>query len=47
MPFWHALILGIVDGLTEFLPVSGTGHLTVTEKLLGYQIDAPDVTQAP
>ncbi|MDQ2849017.1 MAG: undecaprenyl-diphosphate phosphatase [Actinomycetota bacterium] len=44
MPFWHALIFGIVEGLTEFLPVSSTGHLTVTEKLLGYQIDLPAVT---
>lgn len=44
MPLWHALIFGIVEGLTEFLPVSSTGHLTVTEKLLGYQIDLPAVT---
>ena len=44
MPFWHALIFGIVEGITEFLPVSSTGHLTVTEKLLGYPIDRADVT---
>jgi len=40
----EAVILGAVEGLTEFLPVSSTGHLTILEKLFGYSIDDPDIT---
>jgi undecaprenyl-diphosphatase len=44
LSYLDALILGIVEGLTEFLPVSSTGHLTITEKLMGIPIDDKGVT---
>lgn len=36
-----ALIVGIVEGLTEFLPVSSTAHIIITHKLLGIPLDDP------
>lgn len=35
MEIWQALVLGIVQGLGEFLPISSSGHLLLVEKLLG------------
>jgi undecaprenyl-diphosphatase len=35
LALWEAIILGLVQGLTEFLPVSSSAHLVITEKLLG------------
>lgn len=44
MSIIEAILLGFIEGLTEFLPISSTGHLTITENLLGYKIDDPDIT---
>lgn len=40
----QAVILGVVEGVTEFLPVSSTGHLTIVEKLMGLKVDDEGVT---
>jgi len=44
LSYVQAVILGIVEGLTEFLPISSTGHLTITEQLLGLPVDDPAIT---
>ena len=44
LEWWESVLLGIVEGVTEFLPISSTGHLTVVEKLMGLPIDDPSVT---
>ncbi|WP_416969581.1 undecaprenyl-diphosphate phosphatase [Streptomyces sp. 4F14] len=39
----QAVVLGVVEGVTEFLPVSSTGHLKITEGLMGISVDNPAV----
>ncbi len=39
MSWIETIIISIVEGITEFLPISSTGHMIITEKLLGIQSD--------
>ncbi|MCO6439315.1 MAG: undecaprenyl-diphosphate phosphatase [Phycisphaerae bacterium] len=41
LTFTHALILGVVQGLTEFLPVSSSAHLAITQRWMGLDPDSP------
>ncbi|HEV7606013.1 MAG TPA: undecaprenyl-diphosphate phosphatase [Steroidobacteraceae bacterium] len=42
MSWLEAIILGLVEGITEFLPISSTGHLIITRSLLGLEGEAVD-----
>lgn len=38
MTYWQGLVLGIVQGLTEFLPISSSGHLVVAQEAVGMAV---------
>jgi undecaprenyl-diphosphatase len=44
IPLLHAIIIAIVEGITEFLPISSTGHMIITESILGTPMN--DFTKA-
>lgn len=43
MQWWQALVLGLTQGLTEFLPVSSSGHLTFLQRVLGIDIGGAEL----
>ena len=44
MTIWETIIIAIVEGLTEFLPVSSTGHMIIAQNLLG--VESTDFVKA-
>lgn len=44
MTWWEALLLGLVQGITEFVPVSSSGHLVLSQHMLGIGTEEADIT---
>jgi undecaprenyl-diphosphatase len=44
MALWHVVVLAVVQGLAELLPVSSSAHVVVAEKLMGLDPSAPEMT---
>jgi undecaprenyl pyrophosphate phosphatase UppP len=42
--FWQILVLGLVQGAAELLPVSSSAHVIIAEKLLGLDPSTPEMT---
>src|SRR5215471_13947982 len=42
MPIFQVIVLAVVQGLTEFLPISSTAHLFLTSWLFGWQLEGLD-----
>lgn len=43
MPVWKAVILGIIQGAAEFLPISSSGHLVIAKEILGVNLESGGV----
>jgi len=46
MEIWQSIVLGVIEGVTEFLPVSSTGHLIVAERIMGIGTGSPTDKEA-